>query len=72
MIDLRAARSEPDRFRAALVRKGAAEAFDALLEADRHWLELVPLRLTLLLRFKVDVVSGQLKAPPKVVANCPE
>ena len=35
MIDLRAARDDPDRFRAALARKGAAERFDALLAADR-------------------------------------
>ncbi len=37
MIDLRAARSDPDRVRAALARKGAAEAFDALLAADVRW-----------------------------------
>ena len=42
MIDLRAARSEPERFREAIARKGGADAFDELLEADRHWLELVP------------------------------
>ncbi len=37
MIDLRAARNDPDRFRAALARKGADEIFDALLEADAAW-----------------------------------
>ncbi len=37
MIDIRAARSDPDAFRAALARKGAAEAFDALMEADAAW-----------------------------------
>ena len=42
MIDLKAARSEPDRFRDALARKGAADAFDELLEADRAWVQLVP------------------------------
>jgi len=42
VIDLKAARSEPDRFRDALARKGAADAFDELLEADRAWLQLVP------------------------------
>jgi len=42
MIDLRAARNDPDRYRTALARKGAAEAFDALLEADARWRELVP------------------------------
>ncbi|MBO0806988.1 MAG: serine--tRNA ligase [Actinobacteria bacterium] len=40
MIDLRAARQEPDRFRAALARRGAGEDFDALLAADRVWREL--------------------------------
>jgi seryl-tRNA synthetase len=42
MIDLRAARQEPDAIRAALVRKGAAEAFDELLAADRAVLEVQP------------------------------
>ena len=42
MIDIRAARAEPDAYRAALARKGAAEDFDALMEADRAWLALVP------------------------------
>jgi seryl-tRNA synthetase len=42
MIDIRAARENPEAWRAALARKGAAEAFDALIEADRRWLELVP------------------------------
>ncbi len=37
MIDLRAARSDPTAFRAALARKGAAQAFDTLLEADGRW-----------------------------------
>jgi seryl-tRNA synthetase len=42
VIDLKAARSDPDAMRAALARKGAAEAFDRLLEADARWRELVP------------------------------
>jgi seryl-tRNA synthetase len=42
VIDLRAARSDPDRFRAAMARKGGAEAFDELLAADARWRELVP------------------------------
>jgi seryl-tRNA synthetase len=42
MIDIRAARAEPEAYRTALARKGAAEEFDALMEADRDWLELVP------------------------------
>ena len=44
MIDLRAARADPDRFRAALARKGAAERFDALLAADERWRALAPAR----------------------------
>ncbi len=36
MIDLRAARADPDGFRAALARKGAAGLFDELLDADRE------------------------------------
>jgi len=42
MIDIRAARNDPERFRTALARRGAAEAFDALLAADARWRELVP------------------------------
>jgi len=37
MIDLRAARSDPDAFRTALARKGAGGLFDALLAADASW-----------------------------------
>src|SRR5215213_4432311 len=56
MIDLKAARSGPDRFRDALARKGAAETFDRLLEADRAWLDLVP---------KVDELRGRTKLKGK-------
>ena len=42
MIDLKAARADPDLWRAALARKGAGEAFDALLAADERWRALVP------------------------------
>jgi seryl-tRNA synthetase len=42
MIDIRAARAEPDTWRAALARRGAAEEFDALLEADRARRSLLP------------------------------
>ncbi len=42
MIDLKAARADPARIRDALARKGAADAFDALLEADERWRALVP------------------------------
>jgi seryl-tRNA synthetase len=42
MIDLKAARAEPERWRAALARKGAAEAFDRALAADERWRALVP------------------------------
>jgi seryl-tRNA synthetase len=37
MIDVRAARADPDTWRAALARKGAAEAFDEFLAADESW-----------------------------------
>jgi seryl-tRNA synthetase len=52
LIDLRAARSDPGRYRAAVARKGAGEAFDELLEADARWRELVP---------KVDELRGRQK-----------
>ncbi|MEX2210675.1 MAG: serine--tRNA ligase [Gaiellaceae bacterium] len=42
MIDLKAARARPDEYRAALARRGAADAFDALLAADERWRSLVP------------------------------
>jgi seryl-tRNA synthetase len=42
MIDVRAARENPEGWRQALARKGAAEDFDSLMDADRRWLELVP------------------------------
>jgi seryl-tRNA synthetase len=42
LIDLKVARAEPERLRAAVARKGAAEAFDRLLAADARWRELVP------------------------------
>jgi seryl-tRNA synthetase len=42
VIDLKAARSDPDAVRAAVARKGGAEAFDELLAADVRWRELVP------------------------------
>src|ERR671931_624259 len=37
MIDIRAARHDPDAFRAALARKGAADVFDDFLAADARW-----------------------------------
>jgi seryl-tRNA synthetase len=42
VIDLKAARADPDAVRAALARKGAAEDFDRLLAADERWRALVP------------------------------
>jgi seryl-tRNA synthetase len=44
VIDLKAARADPEAFRSALVRKGdeAARLFDDLIAADARWLELVP------------------------------
>jgi seryl-tRNA synthetase len=40
VIDLKAARQDPDAARAALARRGAAEDFDALLAADARWRSL--------------------------------
>jgi seryl-tRNA synthetase len=40
LIDLRAARADPEGFRFALARKGAAEVFEELLAADERWREL--------------------------------
>jgi seryl-tRNA synthetase len=40
VIDLKAARQEPDRYLAALARRGAEKDFDALLAADARWREL--------------------------------
>jgi seryl-tRNA synthetase len=37
MIDLRAARAEPDAVRAALARRGAGDLLDSLLAADARW-----------------------------------
>jgi seryl-tRNA synthetase len=56
VIDLRAARADPDGFRAALARKGAAESFDELLAADARWRELVP---------QVDELRGRQKLQGK-------
>jgi seryl-tRNA synthetase len=56
VIDLRAARSDPDRYRAAVARKGAGDAFDELLEADARWRELVP---------KADELRGRQKLKGK-------
>jgi seryl-tRNA synthetase len=56
VIDLRAARNDPDGFRAALARKGAADAFDALLAADERWRGLVP---------QADELRGRLKLKGK-------
>jgi len=42
VIDLKAARADPGAYRSALARKGAAEAFDAVLAADERWRALVP------------------------------
>jgi seryl-tRNA synthetase len=54
MIDLKAARNDPETVRAALARRGAAEAFDELLAADERWRTLVPRVDELRARQKVD------------------
>ena len=56
MIDLKAARANPDAARAALARKGAGEPFDRLLEADERWRALVP---------RVDELRGRTKLSGK-------
>jgi seryl-tRNA synthetase len=40
VIDIKAARYDPEGFRAALARRGAAEELDRLLEVDARWREL--------------------------------
>jgi seryl-tRNA synthetase len=40
VIDLKAARKDPEYFRAALARRGGAADFDALLAVDASWREL--------------------------------
>jgi seryl-tRNA synthetase len=42
VIDLKAARADPEGFRAALARKRADGLFDELMTADARWRELVP------------------------------
>jgi len=54
MIDLRAARNDPESFRAALARRGAGDAFDELLVADERWRSLVPQVDELRAQQKVD------------------
>lgn len=56
MIDLKTARQEPDRYRAALARRGASEDFDALLDVDRRWRELTD---------RVDRLRARQKKPNK-------
>jgi seryl-tRNA synthetase len=56
MIDIRAARADPDTWRAALARKGAAEDFDQLLEADRDRRALLP---------RIEELRGQQKLKGK-------
>jgi seryl-tRNA synthetase len=56
LIDLKAARADPEGLRAAVARKGAGEAFDRMLEADARWRELVP---------QVDELRGRQKLQGK-------
>jgi len=56
LIDLRAARNDPESVRAGVARKGAEGAFDELLAADARWRELVP---------KVDELRGRQKLKGK-------
>jgi len=59
VIDLKAARQEPDRYRAALDRRGAAADFDALLKADTRWRELTE-RADNAMKFLSDMFSARL------------
>ncbi len=59
MIDLRAARADPELFRTALARKGAASQFDGLLAADERWRVLLP---------RVEELRGRLKLKGKPTA----
>jgi seryl-tRNA synthetase len=54
MIDLRAARNDPQAYRAALKRRAADTAFDELLAADERWRTLVPQVDELRARQKID------------------
>jgi seryl-tRNA synthetase len=56
LIDLKAARADPERVRPGIARKGGAEAFDELLAADERWRELVP---------QVDELRGRQKLKGK-------
>jgi seryl-tRNA synthetase len=56
VIDLKAARNDPETWRTALSRKGAVEAFDRVLEADERWRALVP---------RIDELRSQTKLKGK-------
>ncbi|MBA3716879.1 MAG: serine--tRNA ligase [Actinobacteria bacterium] len=56
MIDLRAARADPEGFRVAVERKGGGEPFDRLMAVDAHWRELIP---------QVDELRGRQKLKGK-------
>jgi seryl-tRNA synthetase len=56
VIDLKAARSDVDGWRASLARKGAAEDFEGLLDADERWRALIP---------RVDELRGKTKLKGK-------
>jgi seryl-tRNA synthetase len=60
MIDWKAARADPEGWRAALSRKGAAEDFDALLEADSERRSLLP---------RVEELRGRTKVKGKPTAE---
>jgi seryl-tRNA synthetase len=56
MIDLRAARQDPEGFRQALARKGAADDFERLLDVDARWRSLQP---------RIDELRAQAKIKGK-------
>jgi len=56
VIDLKAARQEPQRYRQALARRGAEAEFDELLVVDRRWREVTE---------RVDQLRAAQKRRPK-------
>src|SRR3954454_6563651 len=60
MLDLKAIRSDPERFKAALARRGAAEQVDELLALDERRRELLP---------EVESAQGERKTLSKQIGE---
>ena len=65
MIDLRAARANPEPVRAALARKGAGDAFDRLRRGE----EPVPLPPALTADERLDVVEAELTRQAEAIGE---